>query len=334
MKQQIEGIMNNFHNIKVSLFKPTIIDGKIVMGTSPETVELSLLLSFEHQADVTAKVRAAKDKSKRQMFKRELWAFTPSAIMERGRKAENIKHHTGLISFDIDNIGDNMDNYRSFIEKIPHIAYLGLSASGTGLWGLIPISDPEKHALHFDAMQKAFADCGIKIDPAPRAINSLRYVCYDKSHYFNPNAQIFDKTLEPVKTAKNAPISMEKTNTSDADNKEDGKVLGHWFNHNCSASDMDEILTVAGFNYHSSRGKSYRYTRPTKEVRGGLSVDYHEDRRTLYSFSSEVPFLDKWKREDNGWSCSPLTALLVYGCGGMDKSNWATAFQYIKSKKA
>ena len=36
------------------------------------------------------------------------------------------------------------------------MAYCGLSVSGKGFWGLIPIANPDKHRLHFTALKEAF----------------------------------------------------------------------------------------------------------------------------------------------------------------------------------
>lgn len=317
-------------NTQFSIFKPILIDGKYIHGKSPETVELGWALGFNHQAELLNNIRTAKDVNQLKALKAGLWMITPSALMEGGRSSGHIVKHTGLMQFDIDHIDGKVTEYFDFIKQIPYVAYLGLSASGNGLWGLIKIAHPEKHAQHFDALVKAFADTGIKLDTAPRAVNSARYLAYDRNHYINSDALVWDKVIEPVKHAKKPLKSKVDDN---ADDTIEGKELIQWFNDNCTAEFIDEILTNFGFNFHSMKGKKYRYTRPDKETRAGLSVDYDEDLRTLYSFSENVPMLSNWKTEAGGWSCSPLTALMIYGCGGYNKNHWHMAFEYIKSKK-
>lgn len=316
--------------IQLSLFKPYYIEAKgcWVQGTKPESIDLGFALGFNHQPELLEAIRHEEDPTQLRALKAGLWMITPSALMAHGRKSSNVVVHTGLMQFDIDHVDGRIGEYFNFIKAIPYVLYLGVSASGKGLWGLMRIAYPEKHAQQFDAMAKGFADVNIDIDKAPRAVNSARYLSYDAGHYFNPGAVTFDKVLEPVKAVK-------KRLESKSSNDGDGKVLIKWFNDYCTAENMDEILTNFGFQYHSRKGTRYRYTRPDKETRAGLSVDYCELRRTLFSFSDQVPMLEKWKREDNsnGWSCSPLTALLLYGCGGYDRQHWKTAFEYIKSIK-
>lgn len=322
--------MNNiFINTQVSLFTPTRIDGQFRPGTSPQTVTLSEALFRPLQLDLVETIRHETDEDKKKQLKNQLYAITPSAICKGGRRAECVLSHTGLMAFDIDNISGCIDRWKNIIRQNPHVLYLGESASGNGLWGLIPIAYPEKHAQHFDAMQGMFRNLGVEIDTAPRAVNSLRYLAYDPNAYVNPNAVRFeclvDNTVKPILTKSQCHQSPPRANHSRKD-------LSAWFNQNCTANDMYEILSNVGFTYHSCKRSHYYFTRPDKNVHAGLSVDYDEGRRTLFSFSSGVPMLNKWKQESNGWSCSPTTALMLYGCGGFERNHWKMAYDYIRSK--
>lgn len=320
---------------KCSLFKPYFFKGDWRMGTTPETVSIIDMLLIEWQPEVLQNVRGAKSKDEKSEFKRKLWGITPSSVQEGGRGIENVVEHSGLLQFDIDP-ADNpilsepggMAKVKKCLVNIPYTLYCGLSASATGFWGLFRLSHPHLHTQHFDAMSKAFKDLGIKIDHAPRSIASLRFVSYDPDGFYNEDAAIFDLRIEPLPVERK-PLVIE----GGSDDDSDGKELINKFNSECTAELMHEILINFGFNYHSHRGRSYRFTRPGKATKAGLSVDYHDDKRTLYCFSSEVPGLEHWKEEkSSGWSCSPITALLLYGCGGKDKQHWAMAFNYIKSK--
>lgn len=319
-------------NEKCSLFKPYLKADKWCMGTTPETVNIIDLLIYPFQHDLLNEIRTAKTKDERSILKKQLPAFTPSAIMQGGRGNDKVVQHTGLMQFDIDGIEDRLPEVFEAIKSIPYTLYAARSASGNGIWGLFRISNPKFHSQHFYAMSAAFQTLGITVDPAPKAVASLRFVSYDENAYFNLDAKLFDKRLEPVKT----PVSMPKPKVlkpgKSAYNDTDGKELIEKFNKECTAQQMDEILTNFGFQYHSMAASRYRYTRPGKDAKAGLSVDFHETLKTLYSFSSEVPGLSEWKEEgDAGWSCSPITALLLYGCGGTTKEHWATAFKFIKA---
>lgn len=287
------------------------------------------------QVELQEQIRSLPYKSVEQSeLKRRVWGITPSSIQIGGRGKAFHQMHTRYISFDIDGLGDVLETTFQIICRIPFVAYCGRSVSGNGLWGLIRISDPEKHSEHFDAMSRAFEGIGIKkIDPAPRNVASLRFLPYDENAYINENALVFtEQYVKPPEPKKDIKVNA-LTSSGSSNGDTDGKQLIEGFNSSCTARDMHEILTNFGFNYHSQGGKSYRFTRPGKDTRAGLSVDFHEDKRTLYSFSSEVPLLSEWKSEgDSGWSCSPMTALLLYGFGGTKKHHWAQAFNWLKNR--
>lgn len=304
------------------------------MSVKPELVSISEMLFKQWQPELISAIREESDKTKKAILKRQLWAITPSSISKDGRGVSSVIEHTGLLAFDIDkyqgtSISEStlQDMFR-VITKIPYTLYCGRSASGRGLWGMFRISDTDKHSLHFNAMAAAFKQIGIDLDSAPSSIASLRFVSYDQDAYYNENAAVFDKVIEPLKVVRK-PLATKSTDTNI---EGDGKALIEKFNSECTANQIHDILTSYGFNFHSVKKERYRFTRPDKDAEAGLSVDFHESKRTLFCFSSEVPGLSNWKAEGKGWSCSPMTALLLYGCGGKSKVSWAKAFNYIKAE--
>lgn len=330
---------------KCSLYKPYLHrEHGWCMGTWPETVSIVDMLMMPWQPEILTQVRSASQKTERSKYKKHLWGITPSTIQDGGRGIKYVKEHNGLMQFDIDP-DDNeillqpggLTKVKEFLKAIPFTVYCGVSASGTGLWGLFRISHPHLHSQHFEAMYKEFLNSGIELDTAPRNPASLRFVAHDPEGYYNEDAVIFDIRIEP-EIKKATPLKIEsrlETNSNTNSNTDiTGKELCERFNAECTSELMDEILVNFGFQYHSHIGKSYRYTRPGKDPKTeGLSIDYHEDLRTLYSFSSNVAGLDKWKANgETGWSCSPLTALLLYGFGGETKKDWAQAFAWIRDK--
>ena len=101
------------------------------------------------------------------------------------------------MQFDID-LQDNqqLQNYEDMqmlISMIKNVAYCGLSVSGRGYWGLVPIHDPAKHMEHFEALKDDFYFFGIKIDPAPSNVASPRYYSCDPNGYFNANATVYKR---------------------------------------------------------------------------------------------------------------------------------------------
>lgn len=129
--------------------------------------------------------------------KRTLAGITPSGTFSK-RSESGLIEHSGLIQFDIDSHDNpvNMEELKQKIKIIPFVAYLSYSTSGNGLWGLIPIQHKDRHKAHFRAIQKAFSNAGVTIDPAPSNVASFRFISYDPDPYFNNDAEVFTYTID------------------------------------------------------------------------------------------------------------------------------------------
>ena len=149
-------------DITVSCF-PSYYDAA---RTSPVNL-LTWLTSDKHKAKVDT-IRQIRDKAERDALKATLPAITPSGLFTH-RAEDALIQHSGLIQFDIDFAGSNksIPNYESLISELCHIsnvAYCGLSVSGMGYWGLIPILYPQQHKRHFEALKDSFLAHGIELD--------------------------------------------------------------------------------------------------------------------------------------------------------------------------
>ncbi len=186
--------MNSILNIEVSCF------ANYDTPDNPKSVNLLAWLKSEKYKSQVEIIRSISDKAKRDAIKATLPAITPSGVFTY-RSAKHFVKHSGFIQFDIDLKGNesitNYLNLREQISRIKNVAYCGLSVSGAGFWGLIPIAHPEKHNQHYKAIQEAFNKLGIIIDPAPKSIASLRGYSFDTSAYFNHEAVIFEEYFTP-----------------------------------------------------------------------------------------------------------------------------------------
>jgi hypothetical protein len=138
-------------------------------------------------------IRAEPDKDKRKILKeKQAPGFTPAGLFNPGeRNAAGLKQHSGFIPFDIDGLKDQLEaeSMRAKVSKCINVAYAGLSISGRGLWGLVPIAYPARHREHFIFMKKVFASWGIKLDPAGEDVPRFRFYSFDGNAYFNPLAE-------------------------------------------------------------------------------------------------------------------------------------------------
>jgi hypothetical protein len=160
-------------------------------------------------------IRSKTTKEERDFLKIKLPGITPSAICFPTRSADNIVNHTGLINFDIDKIPlEKMNEFFNIIKKMPFVAYCGLSVSGTGYWGVIPISNTKKHNQHFEAIQHYFRLAGIDrpyFDIGVKDITRFRFYSIDLNAHFNHSAQVFSYIFETPSRAVKVHCPLNKT---------------------------------------------------------------------------------------------------------------------------
>jgi len=151
-------------------------------------------------------VRETDDKETRNAIKARLPAVTPSGLFEV-RRIDALIAHSGLICLDID-AGDNpevsdWDALKLCLPNPEHILYAGLSASGRGLFCLVPIADGKRHLQHFLALERDFREVGIVLDAACKDVTRLRGFSHDASAYVNFGAKSYEKVFEnSEKTAR------------------------------------------------------------------------------------------------------------------------------------
>ncbi|MFD2200181.1 BT4734/BF3469 family protein [Shivajiella indica] len=202
--------MKSVLNVEVSCFK------NYNTPSNPQKVNLLTWLNSNKYKQKVEELRLLEDKSTRDQIKSKLPAITPSGLFSY-RSEDHIIKHSGIIQIDVDGLDiEDIEIYKNELIKIKNIAYLGLSVSGKGLWGLIPIpGDPKMHKKYFDAINKTFESFGIRLDEKPKNVASLRGYSFDPYAYFNHNAILFktsffyptDKLIKPA-----FPGSIESSN--------------------------------------------------------------------------------------------------------------------------
>ena len=202
---------------------------KNVADTAGKNVDLFTVLTTTKWKHLTDRVRAETDKPTRDKLKQQLLpAFTPSGVFkENNRTDAGLVKHSGYMCIDID-ADDNptiKDWQRVVFElgKLPQIAFAGLSASGNGLFALIPIQYPHKHKLHFKAFQQSFSKRGLLIDPKCGNLSRLRFYSYNEHYYINKNAEPYIHLYKDPVALKHTPVRYSDT-LQCADNDVDALV--------------------------------------------------------------------------------------------------------------
>ena len=117
------------------------------------------------------------------------------------RAEKNLIDHSVFLVFDID-YSDNkhISNFSELREQVSHIknvAYCGLSVSGKGFWGLVPIpkSTPEIHKQRFESLKRDFKEFNINLDASGRDISIPMTYFLDPDAYINNNAKVYTKII-------------------------------------------------------------------------------------------------------------------------------------------
>lgn len=238
----------------------SVLDTKIsffrncLTADNPQTITLMQFLTADTFKDRITALRKIEDKAKRKVIKERLPAATVSCTCSK-RDVNYVTKHSGLIAFDID-LKDNqhITNYAELkqeLSNLVHVAYCGISVSGRGYWGLIPIAYPEFHERHFLALEQDFRRNGIIIDPSPKSVVSLRIVSHDPEAYFNHKATPYKRLYTPKKAR-----STQQTNHTLKDSIE--PILKYITTHSVDLTSTYEAWINCAFALASEYGEAGR----------------------------------------------------------------------------
>lgn len=185
------------------LHTPVSYYTKIKDVTSQQTVILhDFLTKPDPRADLQLKkVRAATDKDTIDKLKASLPYITPSGTFSY-RNDISLISYSGLLQIDMDRKDNphhpDWEALPTILKDDPHVAYIGLSASGRSYWGLIPIQHPERHREHWEAISQDFSTkYSIILDDCTSVLSQPRYYAYDSQAYVNTEATTYTQLLSP-----------------------------------------------------------------------------------------------------------------------------------------
>lgn len=213
-------------------------------------------------------IRKCEDKNERDILKGKLPVAVPSLQING--------NHSGFIAIDVDgkdNPGHTPAELKEIISSIKQISFCGYSASGGGVWGLVPIFDTAKHLEHFEALEHCFKCIGVKIDNKCTNINRLRFASYDPEPYVNENAETFRLIMVDV------PDPKEKQKPKPKYGK--GENVFEKFNQE---ADVIGLLIRNGWKIEKVMSDKTHLTRPGKK--GGVSGTLFNDTKIFHLFTS------------------------------------------------
>lgn len=158
---------------------------------------LSDVLSGKYQDNVLA-IRNEKDSEKKKNLKKKLSCVSVSGSFKE-RKDSGLRAHSGYLSIDLDNLGNDVNGIKSILSKDPYVYAAFVSVSGNGLC-LIFLIEGERHADAFESISSyLYENYQVIVDPSGKNISRLRYASYDPHLYSSGTPLVFKKYLAKPK---------------------------------------------------------------------------------------------------------------------------------------
>lgn len=237
-----ETICKDYLDIDVDYFNS-------IKDIKPKKMNLKALLmgnNSKRNNELVEKIRATSDKKERQELKQGLLNFAINCRFKDSRSTNNVSEKTGLIYVDID-FQDNIeiiDDIPNILKSIQNIVFYKKSCSGKGYQAIIPYSTSLDFTKVWYSIEADFKELGIIIDSATKDISRVTFYSYDPDFYYNPNAELYVKTLDRPKEEKikSKDISNQRhTNYNKAtNNSEYIKNLAAYLDANNLSLDNDD----------------------------------------------------------------------------------------------
>lgn len=157
--------------------------------------------------------------------KKQLLAFTPSAVFTEKRQMPFLEMYSGFVHLDFDKLTpDQLETAFKVITEIPHTFLCFISPSGNGLKVFIEVNTGiEHHDIAYLQVQKYYeAATGLKADPSCKDITRLCFMSHHPGLYKNIQNQKYVVALPatPLQTAtkvENKPIEANPKELPEAE---------------------------------------------------------------------------------------------------------------------
>ncbi len=139
--------------------------------------------------------------------KKQLLAFTPSAVFSEKRQMPFLEMYSGFVHLDFDKLTtDQLDAAFKVIAEIPYTFLCFISPSGNGLKVFIEVNtEIEHHDIAYLQVQKHYEDAtGLKADPSCKDITRLCFMSYHPGLFKNIRNEKFKVQLPEIFTQPEA----------------------------------------------------------------------------------------------------------------------------------
>jgi|LauGreDrversion4_2_1035121.scaffolds.fasta_scaffold02383_5 hypothetical protein len=118
--------------------------------------------------------------------KKQLLAFTPSAVFTEKRQMPFLEMYSGFVHLDFDKLTpEQLQTAFAIISKISYTSLCFISPSGNGLKVFVEVStELEHHVIAYLQVQKYYEDAtGLKADPSCKDVTRLCFMSHDPNAY-------------------------------------------------------------------------------------------------------------------------------------------------------
>jgi hypothetical protein len=118
--------------------------------------------------------------------KKQLLAFTPSAVFTEKRQMPFLEMYSGFVHLDFDKLTpEHLQTAFAIISKISYTSLCFISPSGNGLKVFVEVNtELEHHDIAYQQVQKYYEDAtGLKADPSCKDVTRLCFMSHDPNAY-------------------------------------------------------------------------------------------------------------------------------------------------------
>jgi hypothetical protein len=203
-----------------------------------------------------------------QEVKKQILAFTPSAVFTEKRLMQFVEMYSGFIHLDFDKLTpEQLEAARKIIAEIPYTFLCFISPSGNGLKVFVEVTTGiEHHEIAYQQVQQYYEKTtGLKADPACKDITRLCFMSHDPQLIKNLQNKKFEVVLNKApKTESNA--NSVKTLLPNQAVQQEVEDLNASFIFNQQIQ-----FTNQKISYQNGNRNNYVYTLASNCNRAGLS---------------------------------------------------------------
>lgn len=182
-------------------------------NTIPLDIFLSNVRDGEFQ-DLVLPIRISKDKDERSALKKRLPNVTISGVFSL-RFDKNLVTHSGFIAIDVDNLGDQVENFKAMISGDPYTYAAFTSVSGMGLCIVARVEADRHRDAYLGLAAYYLSRFKQPVDPTGINVSRARFVSYDPHLVWNERSQVFKKYLPKEKKTQPPPVVFVQTEFDD-----------------------------------------------------------------------------------------------------------------------